>query len=159
MAWVTHKSDSVVQTTTACGCAIPTARGIAGGYAGAPNRYEFVSGSDVQAQFRAGRVPQQLDELKGTRRDLLPKETGIVQTADDVYLLGVSGAAGFGDPIDREPAAVSDDVANRSVTVATAQHVYGVTLAAGGSVDEQATVARREAIRVERRATAKAARP
>ena len=159
MAWVTHKSDSVVQTTTACGCAIPTARGIAGGYAGAPNRYEFVSGSDVQAQFRAGRVPQQLDELKGTRRDLLPKETGIVQTADDVYLLGVSGAAGFGDPIDREPAAVADDVANRSVTVTTAHHVYGVVLAAGGSVDEQATVARREAIRVERRATAKASQP
>ena len=155
MTWVTHKSASVVQTTTSCGCAIPTARGLAGGYGGSPNRYEFVSGSDVQAQFKAGKVPQQLEELTGTRRELLPKETGIVQTVDDAYLLGVSGSAGFGDPIDREPTAVALDVANRAVTVATAERIYGVVLAADSSADAAATERRRDAIRDERRATAK----
>lgn len=157
MTWVTHKSDSVVQTATACGCAIPTARGLAGGLGGSPNRYEFVAGSDVQAQLHAGSVPQQLDDLEGARRNLLPKETGIVQTAADVYLLGVAGAAGFGDPIERESAAVAADVAAGSVTLATAEGIYGVVLAADGGADDAATVARRSAIRADRRASARPA--
>ncbi|MBX6382578.1 MAG: hydantoinase B/oxoprolinase family protein [Microbispora sp.] len=154
LAWVPHKTDVIMQTTTACGCAIPTARGLFGGLAGSPNRYDYVEGSDVQERLRGGTVPQDLDELRGRRRELLPKETGIAQTVHDVYQLAISGAAGYGDPIDRDPEAVARDLAAGLVTPETARRFYGVVVDAAGHVDEEATAHRREEIREERRASA-----
>jgi N-methylhydantoinase B len=153
--WATHKSESIVQTTTACGCAIPTAHGLFGGYPGSPNQYEFVSASDVQERLSGGDVPTDLHDLHGSRRDLLPKETGIEQTPNDVYRLAVSGAAGYGDPIDRTPASVAADVAAGRVTREAAERYSGVVVGDGGDVDDDATAARRDAIREERRAGAR----
>ena len=157
LAWIPHKTEQILQTTTASGCAIPTARGLSGGLAGSPNRYGFVEGSDVQERLAEGRVPQGLDELAGDRRQLLPKEVGIVQGVADVYELAISGSAGYGDPIDRDPASVARDVAGGSLTRDTGERFYGVVLDAQGGVDAAATERARQAIREERRATARPA--
>jgi N-methylhydantoinase B len=154
VAWIPHKTDRIMQATTSGGCAIPTARGLFGGSAGSPNRYTFVQGSDVQARLAAGVVPQRTEDLTGAARDLLPKETGIVQTGDDVYELAVSAAAGYGDPLDRDPASTSRDVLAGTVTRDTARACYGVVLDDRLEVDEAATAGCRESIRSARRAAA-----
>jgi N-methylhydantoinase B len=59
----------------------------------------------------------------------------------------VQGGGGYGDPLDREPERVAADVARHLVRERTAELVYGVVLAADGTVDDAATRERREAIR------------
>ena len=66
-------------------------------------------------------------------------------------------SAGYGDPLDRDPAGVAADVAAGSVSQETAERFYGVVVDGAGDVDEEGTRARREAIRHERRASARPA--
>lgn len=68
----------------------------------------------------------------------------------DLYLNYMRGGPGFGDPLDREPQAVADDVNGGYVLERFAQQVYGVILKKGTEglvVDEAATEAERKAIR------------
>jgi N-methylhydantoinase B len=56
------------------------------------------------------------------------------------------GGGGYGDPFDRDPAAVLKDAADGFVTIDAAREMYGVVLA-GGRVDAAATEGRRAARR------------
>lgn len=58
---------------------------------------------------------------------------------------------GFGDPLDRAPAAVERDLEEALISRATAERLYGVVLDEAGGVNLQATEKRREAVRAERR--------
>jgi N-methylhydantoinase B/acetone carboxylase, alpha subunit len=71
----------------------------------------------------------------------------------------VFSGGGFGDPLQRDPAAVAADLRHGLVSQRTADLVYGVVLADDGSVDKGETDGRREAIRAERRAGAQSASP
>jgi len=72
----------------------------------------------------------------------------------DLYLNYMRGGPGFGDPLDRDPARVAEDLDGGYLIERFAEPVYGVVLVkrADGThgVDEAATVARRLAIRKER---------
>jgi N-methylhydantoinase B len=58
------------------------------------------------------------------------------------------GGGGYGDPIDRDPARVLEDVARGLVTTDAAREVYGVVVdGAAARVDEASTAARRREIR------------
>jgi N-methylhydantoinase B len=152
VCFVPHKTERISQATTACGCAVPTARGLMGGFPGATNEYVFIQGSDVRERFRHGEVPTDLDALSGTRRHLLPKETGIVQGPDDVYAFRWSAGAGYGDPLERDPEAVRRDVLNGAATVEGARASYGVVLDhATLALDGKATRQERGKIRRQRR--------
>jgi N-methylhydantoinase B len=64
------------------------------------------------------------------------------------------GGGGWGDPLRREPARVSEDLRNGFVSVARAREIYGVIVTADGfSVDAAATARQREALRSARGAT------
>ena len=55
-----------------------------------------------------------------------------------------AGGGGWGDPLDRDPQAVADDVRNGKVTPEAAERKHGVVLEAGtGEVDATATEALR----------------
>jgi N-methylhydantoinase B len=74
------------------------------------------------------------------------------------------GGGGFGDPLEREPEKVRDDVLDEYVSREAAERVYGVVLRGdlwdySLEVDAERTSARREQIRAERRASAAAAAP
>jgi acetone carboxylase alpha subunit len=72
----------------------------------------------------------------------------------DLYLNYMRGGPGFGDPLDREPQKVADDVNGGYLLERFADSVYGVVLVEAGDgrkgVDPEATEARRRAIRRER---------
>ena len=56
-----------------------------------------------------------------------------------VYHHRMAGGGGWGDPLERDPHAVADDVRNEKVSIESARRDYGVVLDAGGSVDAKAT--------------------
>ena len=74
----------------------------------------------------------------------------------DVFSRPTAGGGGFGDPLERDPALVLEDVADGYVSIERAAKDYGVVLTVvdaelcAYAVDETATKATREAIRRER---------
>lgn len=68
----------------------------------------------------------------------------------DRLRIGTQGGGGFGDPLERPPHKVAADVADGYVARASAEACYGVVLADDGTVDAEASAARRRAIRAAR---------
>jgi N-methylhydantoinase B len=67
----------------------------------------------------------------------------------------VSGGGGFGDPLERSPAAVADDIAAERYSADTAYEVYGCLLDDKGNLDTRGTTRRRDGLRAERLRTAR----
>jgi N-methylhydantoinase B len=65
---------------------------------------------------------------------------------DDVFATGWFGGGGYGDPLERDLAAVQRDLDEGSVTAAHAEYAYGVVLH-GETVDPEASARRREELR------------
>lgn len=71
--------------------------------------------------------------------------------ADDILCVRSDGAGGYGDPLDRDPSLVREDVLLGLVSEEAARQIYGVVLTSGaGEVDRDATRRRRLAIREQR---------
>lgn len=78
---------------------------------------------------------------------VMPMEA-VKLTRGDVFCHVSAGGGGYGDPLERKPAAVLDDVSEDRITVAYAHDVYGVVI--GGdplAVDPAATDALRDRLR------------
>ena len=68
---------------------------------------------------------------------------------------GNPGPGGWGDPLERDPAKVADDVAEGLVSAAAARKDYGVVLRGNMSPDESATKRLRDKLRSARKAARK----
>lgn len=66
---------------------------------------------------------------------------------NDVVSIRTGGGGGWGDPLERDPQLVLEDVRSGLITWETAASVYGVVLA-DGQIDEAATLALRENVRL-----------
>ena len=157
LAFTAHKTDKIIHQIAACGVSHPTATGLAGGYAGPPSVLKFraMSGagkSSVEA-LRAADAHLSLDlAVPGTRR-LAPKEFNLSQSPGDVCEMIVAGAAGYGDPLERDATAVLNDVLNSDYDRDYASSVFGVVFVAHDddlAVDLPATADRREQGRQDR---------
>ncbi len=113
-------------------CIIPP-YGLHGGEAGAPNGFTY----------RHAGVERQPGKIPG-------KATACPVVRGDVVLMRSAGGGGYGDPLERDPAKVIDDLRLGFVTPRSARAAYGVVLAADGSVDAEATRAERAAIAARR---------
>ncbi|CAM5217336.1 hypothetical protein CDEF62S_00482 [Castellaniella defragrans] len=70
-------------------------------------------------------------------------DTLAVQAGDEITLQG-PGGGGWGDPMQRPPEAVMNDVRNGLVSVESARARYGVAVEAGGRLDQQETARLRQ---------------
>jgi N-methylhydantoinase B len=120
------------------------------GYPGAVNRYRFVRASDVAARLSQSRLPDDIGELEGSEEVLQLRQQDFVQGPGDAYAVLWSAAAGFGDPLEREPQRVAADVEQAAVSAEAAREVYGVSLNADGTADHEATGSRRAQMRESR---------
>jgi N-methylhydantoinase B len=109
--------------------------GLFGGQAGAPSRNLINPGNGER------RVPS------------LPIAP-LTLRADDVFRHEMAGGGGYGDPLDREPEAVREDLLDDKVTRGHARAAYGVVMAPGdlAEVDVAATRALRRDMRASRQA-------
>jgi N-methylhydantoinase B len=156
-AYVPHGTEEIALATASSGVWSPTGTGMWGGGTGTTSRFELKAGSDVAEHFARRHVPQDLDELSGDVRQLAPKETGVVQRAGDALAMQYPGAGGCGDPFERDPALVGEDVVEGYVSVSGAERYYGVVVDADGAVDAGATERCRQAEFEQRRSKAKPA--
>jgi N-methylhydantoinase B len=129
------------------GTRAPMSLGIFGGYPGCNVGYStFRNGN-------AGDLPHQLSATSGEKRE--DRQWGTVDLAgSDIQYVRFMGGGGYGDPIDRDPAAVLEDVQGGLVTRKAARDIYGVVVnekaGAAGTVSRAATAKRRRQIREQR---------
>ena len=115
-------------------------------------------GAQQRGQRGPGRnvnpFPTSLDDMTGEAKTI---SWGVFPLkGEDALYVRSDGGGGFGDPLEREPARVLADIEAGMVSEGVAASVYGVVMA-NGTVDEEATAARREALRAARLATPMAA--
>lgn len=110
-------SDGSPFTMSAASCerVVYPARGRAGGQPGAPGNYGLVSGKTFH----------------GKGRHAVP--------AGERLYLNLPGGGGFGDPLERDPERVREDLRYGLVSPQAAAEHYGVALTAAGDVDREAT--------------------
>ena len=67
--------------------------------------------------------------------------------AGDCFVCEGPAGGGYGDPLERDPDQVLDDVLDGYISAGTAERDYGVVLTEGGALDRAATEAARAARR------------
>jgi N-methylhydantoinase B len=139
-AFTAHGTDSLVGNMTGTRSWFPTA-GSAGGYPGATMHF---------AVRRAdGRV-----EPVGIHA------VGVAVGPGDRFEMMCASGGGYGDPLDRDPPAVREDLRQSRVDADTARNIYGVMFTDALEVDPEATLRLRNSLRSDRLNRARpAARP
>ena len=147
-AFIPHGTSEIEHETESSGAAIPTAPGLAGGYPACTNAYEFKRDSDILEWFRARKLPGDIAELGGRDELLQLRQTDIHQGPSDVYAVAFAAGAGYGDPIERDPERVREDVEVEDISREAARDIFRVVLVGDEpEVDHAATAAlRRQAI-------------
>ncbi len=107
-----ERAEALVMTH---GAEAPNSQGLGGGW----------PGSTIVQTFGRGAVE------KGRARDagfetFGPKPGLMTMTNRDVFAVSWQGGGGFGDPLERDIAAVEDDVATNAVSPEAARAIYGV---------------------------------
>jgi len=96
------------------------------------------------------RSEKKLIRTDGTEEDLPSKVENEPVQAGDKLVFRTAGGGGLGDPLDRDPGVVAQEVRRGLVSETDATEAYGVVLAADGTVDEAATDDQRTTMRAER---------
>jgi N-methylhydantoinase B len=108
--------------------------GLAGGFWGYPQRVGLRR--QGEEEIRDFRIPA--------------KETGFPVRKGDLLILKLAGGGGYGDPIERDPEKVREDVIEDYVSREQAYEYYGVVLRNDLSIDLQQTESLRQKILKER---------
>ena len=90
---------------------------------------------------------QRLIRADGTVEDLPSKITNVSIHAGDLIWMSEPGGGGYGDPLDREPERVLEDLLDEKISPEVCRDVYGVVVV-DGELDLAATATRREELRV-----------
>jgi N-methylhydantoinase B len=101
-------------------------QGMFGGYPGAPSLLMLTQGARVEETIAENSSPDQLAELGGTSKLLPYCEFDIGK--NDVLYMRMSSGGGYGDPLEREPERVLNDVEAGIVSREEAQEIYGVVI-------------------------------
>jgi N-methylhydantoinase B len=138
--FIPHRTDAIIHDTLSSGNAIPTSPGMMGGYPATTNAYKFKRSTDILERMAAREMPADIADVEGEEVTLQLRQENFPQQPHDVYAVIWSAGGGFGDPLERDPARVHEDVIdNRSVSPAAAREIYGVVITSEGNVDEPAT--------------------
>lgn len=83
----------------------------------------------------------------GPKQRVLPSKVTRTIERGQVIRHVTAGGGGHGDPLDREPDMVRQDVLDGKVSAKAARHLYGVVVTAAGELNEKATRRRRASLR------------
>ena len=142
-AWIIHDSEGPLDTQVYNNESYTKCQGLLGGNPGGRAFFRVKRNTDVAARLRAGSIPQSLDEVAGNEIPLFWKGTPVDLDTTSMWTLNLPNFAGYGDPLDREPAAISRDLTEGQMTIEDAFGVYGAVLAGDGTIDVEKTKAER----------------
>jgi N-methylhydantoinase B len=103
----------------------PGAMGIHGGYPGSIQRHIVLRNSNLWALFAQGTVPSAVEELAADRYEVLPAKGSTTLAHDDVHWSFMAGGGGYGDPLERDPSLVAEDIRLGLVSPEQALRIYG----------------------------------
>ena len=123
------------------GKAVSQNSGLSGGHPGNTGLDVVARQSRVMEMLASGRMPTTLSEISD---HLEPGQdyASSYLAPGEVLAMTWQGGGGYGDPLTRDPSAVAHDLREEKITPDAARDVYGVVFA-GGTVDQDATVAER----------------
>ncbi len=101
-------------------------QGMFGGYPGAPSLLMLKEGTRVAEMIAENKSLDQLDEIGGSGRLLPYCEFDVGK--NDVLYMRMSSGGGYGDPLEREPERVLNDVEDGIVSGEEAKEIYGVVI-------------------------------
>jgi N-methylhydantoinase B len=130
-----HGADDLIANLTGTKSWLPPT-GAAGG----------LPGSLTQYRLRRGDGPFEVAHVHAVGLKLAP---------GDMFEIACCSGGGFGEPLDRDLAAVARDVEEDRVDEMTARDIYGAEFDQQGRLDEAASRLRREALRADRLRRAK----
>ncbi len=118
------------QEAVLCGHGVesPNSQGVAGGLPGSCAVNTLRKETDFKLNLRQGRLIDRPAELQGKKLDLGAKPGRVTFDPDDVFEYSWQGGGGWGDPLEREPRSVQQDVANGYLSPAYARQAFGVVL-------------------------------
>jgi N-methylhydantoinase B len=128
------------------GTQFPMSEGLNGGYPGAPNSYLWVHSNEETAGDAPLSFAQSLESMPGEKESVT---WGVypIMGRDGLYVQW-NGGGGYGDPLERDPAAVVADFEEGVVSEWTLRNVYGVVIDGdAGELDGPGTEAARKAAR------------
>lgn len=89
-------------------------------------------------------------DANGTLHDVSGHEGALIVTEADTFEFRLGSGGGFGDPLARDPAAVFRDLRQDRISNDEACSIYGLVLNERGTVDTDATAARRSRLQLDR---------
>jgi N-methylhydantoinase B/oxoprolinase/acetone carboxylase alpha subunit len=132
--WMIHKAPQLISLCMGNGSKVPLSQPLFGGYASAPIPGISVRGADLMKRMEEGDSSLSMDH-----RDIFENKTiggqwhyELVARTPSLYqegdlLFGFSGGGpGYGDPLERDPAAVMEDLRKKIISDWTAQNIYRV---------------------------------
>ncbi len=120
--------------------------GIFGGYPAdsIKNGFIFKSGVDMLSPDIFGQLKSFKDlENVGNFKEMTPMAASTPVKDGDLYYLRWMGGGGYGDPLERDPELVADDVRELKISLQMAEKIYGVMLTPEKGVDDKGTQNRR----------------
>ena len=154
--WMIHKVPSLLSLCMGNGSKVPLAQPLFGGYASTPIPGISVRSADLRERMQKGDPAVALDhramfEKKDIGGDwkfeLIARVPGIYQEGDLIF--GFSGGGpGYGDPLERPPQMIAEDLKKNIISEWTARNIYRVVIDADRNrVDAAKTEALRDAER------------
>jgi N-methylhydantoinase B len=144
-------SITVATVTSAAGTRMPPSPGVFGGNPSGTTGYRILRHAGVHPGD-GQRLPRNAEDLEDCWDGISARSTGVSQYAGDVVEERWCGSGGFGDPLERDPASVANDVRQAKISLDRARKVHGVAVA-GDQVRIAETEKLRKTLRADRLAT------
>lgn len=142
------------------GAEMPNAIGVCGGMPGAAIHIARFVGTALNERVRQNlSLPASLADVPGKLERLASKHERTPIAEGDVWYHSWQAGGGYGDPLQRDPSRVAEDVLRGVASVEAARDIYGVALSADDVVDTAATNDLRASHRKARLAKSQEPRP
>ena len=147
-----HRNPKSIQLLNLAGCTAHTeGRGLYGGFPSPAQPTFMLRGANPLERLAAGHMPNDLEDFDSKKQVTLKSREVARFHRGDVYVSVQAGGAGYGDPIERNPASVLKDVVQGACSTDMARQVYGVEINTDAMVVvEDQTSALRERLRGQR---------
>ncbi len=154
LGWIGRGTENQLLSAASIPLSLPGANGLWGGHCGQAGFFMSAQDCGIAREIKEGRIPGSVEKLRKVVKlnPVAPKSVGVPLLHDDVWVMDIGSAGGYGDPIKRDPQAVLEDVRD-GLPLEQAIRIYGVAID-GDRVDLARTQARRQEIRQERKARA-----
>ena len=128
LAFTLHDTETLGAFLTTHGVESPNSAGIFGGLPGSCNVNLHFKNTDLLERFSRGDLPSTSEEFRGDKIDLGAKPGDFILHPGDILEYTWQGGGGYGDPLDRDPELVANDVNKGAVSLECSEALYGVVL-------------------------------